>query len=93
MIYFWSVLMITITSNIHIVLLGLMRGDTELGLFAAAWKPFNFAIVLPNPIGTLFLPRIANLTRQPGERIRTTTIYIRTIVVVAVPMTVFGTAA
>jgi hypothetical protein len=84
--------MITITSNIHIVVLGLMRGNTELGLFAAAWKPFNFTIVLPNPIATLFLPRIANLTRRPAERTRTTTIYMQAIIVSVVPITLFGAA-
>jgi O-antigen/teichoic acid export membrane protein len=92
LIYFWSVLMITITSNIHIVLLGLMRGNTEVGLFAAAWKLFNFTIVLPNLIATLFLPRIANLTTRPVERMRTTTIYMQTIIVSAVPITLFGSA-
>ena len=82
--------MITITSNMHIVLLEPMRGNTELGLFAAARKPFNFTIVLPNPIATLFLPRIANLTRRPAERMRTTMIYMQTIIVSAVPITLLA---
>ena len=90
MAYFWSVLMITITYNIHIVLLGLLRNDTDVGLFSAGWKLFNFAVVVPNLISTLFLPRIANLTARPAERMKSTEIYMQTIIVCAVPVTMFG---
>lgn len=90
MAYFWSVLMITITYNIHIVLLGLLRGNTDVGLFSAGWKLFNFAVVIPNLISTLFLPRIANLTAHPAEYRRAIQIYMQTIIVCAVPVTLFG---
>ncbi len=92
MTYFWSVLMITITYNIHIVLLGLLRNDTDVGLFSAGWKLFNFAIVVPNLISTLFLPRIANLSARPSERAGSTELYMQTIIVCAVPIALFGCA-
>ncbi len=90
MAYFWSVLMITITYNIHIVLLGLLRNENDVGLFSAGWRLFNFAVVIPNLISTLFLPRIANLTARPTERMRSIEIYMQTIIVCAVPVTIFG---
>lgn len=90
MTYFWSVLMITVTYNIHIVLLGLLRNDTDVGLFSAGWKLFNFAIVVPNLISTLFLPRIAALSARPSERARSTELYMQTIIVCAVPTALFG---
>ncbi len=92
MAYFWSVLAITITYNIHIVLLGLLRSDTDVGLFAVGWKLFNFAVVVPNLISTLFLPRIAGLTGQPLERLRMAQIYMQTILVCATPIAMFGAA-
>jgi O-antigen/teichoic acid export membrane protein len=45
--FFWSLLMITITYNTHIVMLGLMWNDTEVGLFMPGWKLFIFAIAVP----------------------------------------------
>jgi O-antigen/teichoic acid export membrane protein len=64
---FWSMLMVTLTYNTHIVLLGLLRSKAEAGLFSAGWKLFNFAIVLPSLISALFLPRIASQTGRPRE--------------------------
>jgi len=90
MAYFWSVLMITITYNIHIVLLGLLRNDTDVGLFSAGWKLFNFAVVIPNLISTIFLPRMANLSGQPAAWAKSTGLYMQTIIVCALPVTVFG---
>lgn len=92
MSYFWSVLMITITYNIHIVLLGLLRSDTDVGLFAVGWKLFNFSVVIPNLISTLFLPRIAGLTSNPAERARMAQIYMQTILICATPIAMFGGA-
>lgn len=92
MTYFWSVLMISVTYNIHIVLLGLLRSNTDVGLFSAGWKLFNFAVVVPNLLSALFLPRIANLTARPAERAQMTGIYMQTIIVCVVPITLFGCA-
>jgi O-antigen/teichoic acid export membrane protein len=92
MVYFWAMLMITITYNIHIVILGLTRNNTDVGLFSVGWKLFNFAIVVPNLISTLFLPRIAGLTSRPLERAKMVKIYMQTIVVCAMPITIFGGA-
>jgi O-antigen/teichoic acid export membrane protein len=92
MAYFWSVLMITVTYNIHIVLLGLMRGDADVGMFSVGWKLFNFAVVVPNLISTLFMPRIASLTSQPMERLRMAQIYMQTVIVCAMPIALFGAA-
>lgn len=92
MTYFWSVLMITTTYNMHIVLLQLMRSDTEVGLFSAGWKLFNFAVVVPNLVSTLFMPRIARLTAHPFERARSTEMYMQAIIVAAVPITFLGAA-
>jgi polysaccharide transporter, PST family len=90
MAFFWSMLMIAITYNTHIVMLGLMRNDTEVGLFSAGWKLFIFAIAVPNLIATLFLPRIANLKTQPAERDRSMEFFLKTIIVCAIPITMFG---
>lgn len=90
--YFWSVLMITTTYNMHIVLLQLLRTDAEVGLFSAGWKLFNFAVVLPNLISTLFMPRIAQLTTRPFERARSTEMYMQAIILAAVPITFLGAA-
>ena len=92
LVFFWAMLMITITYNAHVVILGLTRSEVDVGLFAAGWKLFNFAIVVPNLIATLFLPRIASLTGRPAERERITHLYMRMIIVTAVPITVFGAA-
>jgi O-antigen/teichoic acid export membrane protein len=90
MTFFWSLLMITITYNTHIVMLGLMRSEAEVGLFSAGWKLFVFAIVVPNLIATLFLPRIANLMSQPAERDRSAELFLKAIIVCAIPITMFG---
>ena len=90
MTFFWSMLMIAITYNTHIVMLGLMRSETEVGLFSAGWKLFIFAIAVPNLIATLFLPRIANLKTQPAERDRSIEFFLKTIIVCAIPITMFG---
>jgi O-antigen/teichoic acid export membrane protein len=90
MSFFWSMLMITITYNTHIVMLGLMRSETEVGLFSAGWKLFIFAITVPNLIATLFLPRIANLSARPAERDRAIELFLKAIIVCAIPITMFG---
>jgi PST family polysaccharide transporter len=90
MSFFWSLLMITITYNTHIVMLGLIRNDSEVGLFSAGWKLFIFAIAVPNLIATLFLPRIANLMTQVAERERSMELFLKTIIVCAIPTTIFG---
>jgi PST family polysaccharide transporter len=90
MAFFWSMLMIAITYNTHIVMLGLMRSETEVGLFSAGWKLFIFAIAVPNLIATLFLPRIANLKTSPVERDRSMEFFLKTIIVCAIPITMFG---
>jgi O-antigen/teichoic acid export membrane protein len=90
MVYFWSLLMIAFTYNTHIVLLGLLRSETEIGLFSAGWKLFIFAIAIPNLIATLFLPRIANLGNRPGERDRAIEFFAKSIIVCAIPITMFG---
>jgi O-antigen/teichoic acid export membrane protein len=90
MSFFWSLLMITITYNTHIVMLGLTRNATEVGLFSAGWKLFILAIAVPNLIATLFLPRIANLTTQIAERERSMELFLKGIIVCAIPTTVFG---
>ncbi len=92
MTYFWSVLMISVTYNIHIVLLGLLRSHADVGLFSAGWKLFNFTVVIPNILSALFLPRIAKLTARPGERARLTELYMQTVIVCIVPITLFGCA-
>lgn len=89
---FWSMLMVTLTYNMHILLLGLMRSESEVGLFSASWKLFNFAIVLPNLISALFMPRIANQSGRPHERRESTQIYMQTVLMCAVPIVVFGEA-
>jgi O-antigen/teichoic acid export membrane protein len=89
---FWSMLMVTLNFNMHILLLGLMRTQTEVGLFSASWKLFNFAIVLPSLISALFMPRIANQTDMPHERRESAQIYMQTILMCAIPITVFGEA-
>jgi O-antigen/teichoic acid export membrane protein len=90
MSFFWSLLMITITYNTHIVLLGLTRNATEVGLFSASWKLFILAIAVPNLVATLFLPRIANLMTQVAERERSMELFLKGIIVCAIPTTVFG---
>jgi O-antigen/teichoic acid export membrane protein len=90
MTFFWSMLMITVTYNTHIVMLGLMRSETEVGLFSAGWKLFIFAIAVPNLIATLFMPRIANLKTQIAERERSMEFFLKTIIVCAIPITMFG---
>lgn len=90
MSFFWSLLMITITYNTHIVILGLTRNATEVGLFSAGWKLFILAIAVPNLIATLFLPRIANLMMQAAERERSMELFLKGIIVCAIPTTVFG---
>ena len=90
MSFFWSLLMITITYNTHIVMLGLTRNATEVGLFSAGWKLFILAIAVPNLIATLFLPRIANLMTQVAERERSMELFLKGIIVCAIPTTVFG---
>jgi O-antigen/teichoic acid export membrane protein len=92
MTYFWPLLMVTITYNIHIVLLGLMRSEAETGLFSAGWKLFNFSIMLPNMTATVFLPRIAGLTTKPADRARLTSTYLQATVVFSVPVTILGAA-
>jgi PST family polysaccharide transporter len=90
MSFFWSLLMITITYNTHIVMLGLIRSTTEVGLFSAGWKLFVFAVAVPNLISTLFLPRIANLMTQGTEWERSMELCLKTIIVCAIPTTIFG---
>lgn len=92
MTFFWPLLMVTITYNIHIVLLGLIRSEAETGLFSAGWKLFNFSIMLPNMIATVFLPRIAGLTSKPLDRARLTKAYMQATIVSAVPVTILGAA-
>jgi O-antigen/teichoic acid export membrane protein len=92
MTYFWSVLSITLTYNMHLVLLGVMRSDAEVGLFSAGWKLFNFAIVIPNLISTLFLPHIANRATRPAECGQSTEILMETVLLCGVPVTVIGEA-
>ena len=84
--------MVTLTYNMHILLLGLMRSESEVGLFSASWKLFNFAVVLPNLISALFMPRIANQSGRPHERRESTQIYMQTVLMCAVPIVVFGEA-
>jgi O-antigen/teichoic acid export membrane protein len=90
MSFFWSMLMITITYNTHIVMLGLIRNETEVGMFSAGWKLFIFAISVPNLIAALFMPRIANLMTQPAERDQSIAFFLKTIIVCAIPITMFG---
>ena len=91
-VYFWSLLMITITYNFHILLLGLLRSDAEVGLFGAGWKLFVFAIVIPGLISTLFMPRLSSLASQPESRRAACLLFIETIIICAVPITIFGEA-
>lgn len=90
MIYFWSLVMITITYNTHIVLLGLLRSDAEVGLFSAGWKLFLFAIAVPNLIATLFMPRITNRASRAAERDGSTEFFLQAIMVCAFPIAMFG---
>lgn len=90
MTYFWAVLAITITYNAHIVLLGMMRSEVEVGLFAAGWKLFNFAIVIPNLVSTLFLPHIAAMTSKPIARARSAELQMQTCVICGVPIALIG---
>ena len=48
--------------------------------------------MIPNILSALFLPRIAKLTARPGERARLTELYMQTIIVCIVPITLFGCA-
>jgi O-antigen/teichoic acid export membrane protein len=91
--YFWSMVMITITYNTHVVLLGLMRGDREVGLFSAGWKLFIFSIAIPNLIAALFMPRLAATAANVGERERAAELLLRAILVCSVPITLLGMAA
>lgn len=90
--YFWSMLFASITQNAHIVLLGVMRSPIEVGLFASGFRLFNFAIVLPNLISTLFLPRIARFTTHLYERGRYSELCMQTIITCAVPIAIIGEA-
>jgi O-antigen/teichoic acid export membrane protein len=92
MTYFWSILMTAVTYNSHLLLLGLMSNEFEAGLFAAGWKLFNFAVVLPNLLSTLFLPRIANLARDPAARARSSEIYMQACIVCGIPIAIIGEA-
>lgn len=92
MAYFWAVLAVTVTYNVHIVLLGIMRSDAEVGLFAAGWKLFNFAIMVPNLVSTLFLPHIAGVTSQPTARARSAELHMQTCVICGVPIALIGEA-
>jgi O-antigen/teichoic acid export membrane protein len=88
--FFWLGLMIAITYNFHFVLLGLLRSDQEVGFFAVGWKLFNFAIILPNLIAALFLPRIAQLRDFPQQRRAATVAYIQATLICTVPVTMLG---
>ena len=92
MTYFWSGLLFTVSYNMHIVLLGLMRSQAEVGLFVAGFKVFTFAIVIPQLISTLFLPRIAACTTQREERLRCCTIYMQAVLIFALPIAMLGEA-
>ncbi|WP_131196095.1 oligosaccharide flippase family protein [Lichenihabitans psoromatis] len=92
MVYFWSLLMITVTYNFHIVLLGLLRTEADVGLFGVGWKLFVFAIVIPNLISTLFLPRLSSIAAQPEASRDASLLYMGTIIVCAVPIVVIGEA-
>jgi polysaccharide transporter, PST family len=91
--YFWSLVMITITYNTHVVLLGLMRSEREVGLFSAGWKLFIFSIAIPNLIAALFMPRLAATAGNTAERERGAELLMRAILVCSVPITLLGMAA
>ena len=88
--FFWLSLMVAITYNFHFVLLGLQRSDQEVGFFAVGWKLFNFAIILPNLIAALFLPRIAQLRDFPQQRTAATMAYMQATLICTVPITMLG---
>jgi len=88
--FFWLGLLIAVTYNLHFVLLGLMRSEAEVGYFAAGWKLFNFAIILPNLLSALFLPRIAQLRDKPEQRATTTLAAMQAILITILPITLLG---
>jgi O-antigen/teichoic acid export membrane protein len=92
MTFFWSILMTAVTYNCHLLLLGLMSNEYQAGLFAAGWKLFNFAVVVPNLLSTLFLPRIANVARDAGARARSSQVYMQACIVCGIPTAIIGEA-
>ncbi len=91
--FFWLGLLIAVTYNLHFVLLGLLRSEVEVGYFAAGWKLFNFAIIIPNLLSALFLPRIAQLREHPGPRGLTTLAAMQAILISVVPVSLLGQGA
>ena len=90
--YFWTLLAVTVTYNMHMVLLGLLRSTTDVGLFSAGWKIFNFAVVAPNLISAIFLPRIANSSSRLADRAELADTLMRSVVMCGVPTALIGAA-
>jgi O-antigen/teichoic acid export membrane protein len=90
--FFWVMLMITVTYNTPIVVLGLIRTDEEVGLFAAGWKLLALAITAPTVISALFLPRLARLTDHYSEKSREAGLLMETILIFTIPLTLLGIA-
>jgi len=92
MAFFWVMLMGAVTLNTPVVLLGLMRTEAEVGLFAAGWKVLMFAITAPTLISALFLPRFARLTDQRTEKLREAGLFMETILLFTIPLSLLGIA-
>lgn len=90
--YFWTMLLIVISYNTPVVLLGLMRSEAEVGLFSAGWKLFSVATTVPALVSTLFLPRFAAAGNQPTGKAQTSEAYFKLMLLCSLPVSVIGSA-
>jgi polysaccharide transporter, PST family len=90
--FFWAGLMITINLNTHLIMLGLLRNATDVGLFSAGWKLFTFAITVPTLISSLFLPRFAQVSNQRAERMQLARLFIEMILFLMTPLVMLSIA-
>jgi O-antigen/teichoic acid export membrane protein len=82
---------ITIYYGLDTVLLGIFRGPTEVGYYAAAYRVILPILTLAGAVGTVALPRLASLqSRDAGEATRAAGSLAGHMVLAAAPLAVGG---